>query len=59
MKTFAGRDQDWQDIRGVILRSAERLDWDLIFNELSVLLELKEEPEALERLPKMKADLRP
>ena len=51
--------QGWQDIRGVILRSAERLDWDLIFNELSVLLELKEEPKALERLRKMKADLRP
>jgi hypothetical protein len=47
---FAGRDQDWRDIRGTLVRSSRRLDWELIERELSVLLELKEEMESLDRL---------
>jgi hypothetical protein len=52
MKVFAGRAQDWHDIcsNGI-------LDWPLVFNELNFLMELKEEPEAVERLRRLKAEL--
>jgi len=49
MKTFAGRDQDWNDIKGIIDRQVS-LDWDRIEFELPALLELVEDPERLERL---------
>lgn len=51
MKAFAGRDQDWMDVRMTIVRNGEpKLDWTYIFQQLSPLAELKEEPEILERL---------
>ncbi len=49
-KVFAGRDQDWLDVRGILQRQNRRLDFKLIFEELRPLLELKEEPENEERL---------
>jgi len=49
MKTFAGRDQDWIDIRGIIARQ-QSLNWLQIENELPPLLELIEAHERLERL---------
>jgi hypothetical protein len=42
-KAFAGRDQDWIDIEGVALRQGHRLDEGLIWQELTPLLELKED----------------
>lgn len=54
LKAFANRPHDWIDIRGVLVRSATLLDWQLIDEHLTVLAELKEEPEILNRL----ADLR-
>lgn len=50
LKAFAGRDQDWLDIRGIATRQANRLDDPLIFRELQPLLELKGVPEAAARL---------
>jgi len=50
-KTFAGRDQDWIDVRQIIERqTAARLEIAQIFDELSPLLELKEDTQSLERL---------
>lgn len=49
-KAFAGRLQDWEDIRGIIICQSARLDWPLIFEELTPLCELKESPETVDRL---------
>ena len=49
-KAFAGRDGDWQDIRGILMRQGAKLDLPLIERELIPLLALKEQPENLDRL---------
>jgi len=49
-KAFAGRDQDWLDIEGIIARQGPALDQTLILTEAEPLLELKEAPASLERL---------
>jgi hypothetical protein len=50
LKAFAGRAHDWTDIEGIAVRQGDRLDEALIWEELVPLLELKEGPEAAERL---------
>ena len=51
MKAFAGREQDWMDVRMTIVRQGvETLDWDYILHHLTPLAEVKEEPEILQRL---------
>lgn len=50
LKTFAGRDKDWLDIEGVVVRQGVRLDRALVWRELEPLLELKEAPESAVRL---------
>jgi len=52
-KAFAGRDKDWLDIDGIVLRQAGALRQDLIWQELEPLLELKEAPETAPRLRRM------
>jgi hypothetical protein len=49
-KAFAGREQDWIDVRHVIVRQADELDHSRILREVEPLLELKEELGALARL---------
>lgn len=49
-KAFAGRERDWGDIEGVILRQGPHLDRERIWKELLPLLELKEDREAAPRL---------
>jgi len=53
LKAFAGRDQDWVDIRNIATRQSGKLDADLIFRELEPLLELKEDAETEQRLRKL------
>jgi hypothetical protein len=48
-KAFAGRDKDWADIRGIVLRQP-RLDRQLIWSELLPLLELREDSTTEARL---------
>lgn len=50
LKTFAGRDLDWVDLRGIVTRQAGKLDTELVFRELDPLLELKGDTSARERL---------
>ncbi|MEM6691381.1 MAG: nucleotidyltransferase [Planctomycetota bacterium] len=50
LKAFADRDQDWIDIKNVLIRQGSHLDRDLIREELKPLIELKEQPEILDRL---------
>lgn len=57
-KVFAGRDRDWDDVRGVLARRHLHLDWTTIRSELIPLLDLKETPEAFERLERMAADVK-
>ena len=58
LKAFAGRPQDWQDIRGTLIRSQKLIDWKLIDTELGMLLDLKEEPESLGKLYQLKHELK-
>jgi hypothetical protein len=50
MKAIASRPRDWQDIEGILIRQAGRLDWTLVLDELSPLAELKEDPAIVPRL---------
>lgn len=52
-KAFAGRDQDWADIRGVLLRQAITLNVSQIFQELGPLLVLKEDDSAMAKLKQL------
>jgi hypothetical protein len=52
-KTFAGRDQDWVDIRAVVQRQGDSLDRALVLRELEPLLELKEDLEGIRRLKEL------
>ncbi|MBM3840036.1 MAG: hypothetical protein FJ398_19135 [Verrucomicrobia bacterium] len=49
-KCFAGRDDDWIDVQGILARQWGRLNLELIRTELRPLLELKGQPESLGRL---------
>ncbi len=55
LKAFANRPRDWQDIRGIIIRSGGQLDWQFVMDELSILAELKEQPEILQQLTDLRA----
>ncbi len=50
MKVFAGREQDWLDVRGILVRQREALDVDLVLDELAPLLEVKGDVDGLPRL---------
>lgn len=52
-KVFAGRDQDWLDVSGVIDRNGASLDRELIRSELTPLLELKGTTAQLARVDEM------
>jgi hypothetical protein len=52
-KTFAGRDRDWADVESVLARQHGKLDLPLARSELAPLLELKGEPESMQRLERM------
>jgi predicted nucleotidyltransferase len=58
LKAFAARERDWADLETVIIRQKNKLDWDYIFNELTPLANLKEEPEILDRLIKLKKNIK-
>jgi hypothetical protein len=49
-KAFASRPKDWIDVDGVIVRNAQRLDWNYIRRQLEPLVELKGAPDILTQL---------
>lgn len=57
LKAFAGRSQDWVDIEGILIRQSGILDWRLIAEELTPLCELKESPETVDRLLRLRDQL--
>ncbi len=50
LKVFASRDQDWIDVKNVLIRQASKLDRNLIREELAPLVDQKEVPQILQRL---------
>ena len=50
LKAFAGRDKDWLDIAGIVVRQGDRLKTSQVLRELEPLLELKEDARSLSRL---------
>jgi len=56
-KVFAGRDRDWDDVRGVLTRRHGKLDFDVIRFELGPLLDLKEDSDALPRFERLVAEV--
>ena len=58
MKSFAARPLDWHDVRGVLVRQGTKnLDWPYIYRHLTVLAELKEEPEIATELEKLRGEV--
>lgn len=56
LKAFADRDKDWPDVRGILVRQENRLDWDQIIRDLTFLCDLKEDQEPLERLERVRQE---
>ncbi len=52
-KAFASRGLDWIDVERIVQRQGRKLNLDLVFEELTPLVELKEEPEILVKLQKI------
>lgn len=51
LKSFANRVQDWQDVNSIVERQGKQnLDWIYIFASVAPLVELKDEPQIIERL---------
>lgn len=55
-KSFADRSKDWLDISSILIKQKE-IDWDYIFEQLAPLVELKEEPEIIDKLQKLKIEI--
>ncbi len=54
MKAFAGRELDWGDVKGIVARQGRALNWPLILSELQPLCELKEAPEIISQLKRLR-----
>jgi Nucleotidyl transferase AbiEii toxin, Type IV TA system len=54
-KVFAGRGRDWDDVESILIRQHQALDLNQVRSELKPLLELKGDPEALDKLARMTA----
>jgi hypothetical protein len=57
LKAFANRPKDWLDVDGVIIRQGGTLEWDYVQRHLAPLVELKEEPDILDRLSRRRTEL--
>jgi hypothetical protein len=56
-KAFADRPKDWFDVEGVVIRQGPHLDWSYILTELRPLAELKEAPDIVPRLERLRDQL--
>ncbi len=57
LKAFADRPKDWIDIEGILIRQSAHLDWVYIRTQLDPLAELKDAPELVDKLERMRDDL--
>jgi len=56
-KAFAARLQDWADVEGILIRQRGKLDWEYVRRELAPLCELKDAPQIVDELERMKAEI--
>ena len=54
LKAFADRPKDWLDIEGILIRQADHLDWRYVRAQLEPLAELKDAPELVDKLERMR-----
>lgn len=58
MKAFASRPIDWNDVRGILVRQGTtKLDWSYIRRQLQPLCELKDAPEIMTQLEKLRREV--
>ncbi len=57
LKAFAGREVDWVAIEGILIAEGERLDWDYVDQQLSPLCKLKEDPQGVVHLARLRKRL--
>jgi len=57
LKAFADRPKDWVDIEGVLIRQSTAMDWTYVTTHLSELAELKEEPELVGKLDRLRLSI--
>jgi hypothetical protein len=55
-KSFAGRDRDWDDVRGILRRQVE-MDWKQIDHELADLCQLRDDLSPLGRLAAIRREV--
>ena len=56
LKAFAGRDQDWADVVGIVVRQSTAIDWEYVINELAALCQLTGQTDSLDRLQAMRRE---
>ncbi|MEM1446341.1 MAG: hypothetical protein AAGF84_09815 [Planctomycetota bacterium] len=54
-KAFAGRPLDWEDVKGILARSPEYIDFELIEHELGILADLAEDDTPLRQLAEIRS----
>jgi len=54
--SLADRSKDWSDIQSVLIKQ-QKLDWHYINEQLAPLVELKEEPEIITKLEKLRKEI--
>ncbi|HUT10213.1 MAG TPA: hypothetical protein VMY42_06930 [Thermoguttaceae bacterium] len=57
LKVFAGRQQDWVAVEGILARQRTGLDWTYIDEQLLRLCELREDTETLRHLQQLRRSL--
>ena len=58
MKAFAGRDHDWLDIKGILIRQGDVLNWDCIVQELTEVAEYKPNIDMTGRLEQLRCEMK-
>jgi hypothetical protein len=56
LKAFADRPKDWLDIEGILVRQSDHLDWTYVRAQLAPLAELKDSPEIVTKLERLRDD---
>ena len=57
MKALAGRDRDWLDVKGIVIREGRNLHWPQVYSDLQPLCELGEKPDNLKELQRLEQRL--
>ncbi len=57
MKSFAGRPQDWMDVREIIVRQKDRLDWVCVAEELSAFAGLQDDVDLVAEVDRIRQEV--